>query len=146
MLAVADEFLKWAERHEINARHWIIARHDAIKWCRRIPLKDLPLSTESAFRISYDEWIAGKLAALDQEVEDRKSVVSDTNRVSDLTMLGEAAKAAFAEEPEVCMGSALTLTGGWNPKSNWCQDCTLGADCRKLLTLGVQARRQNARC
>tara|TARA_R110002020_G_scaffold27266_11_gene87966 strand:+ start:1044 stop:1484 length:441 start_codon:yes stop_codon:yes gene_type:complete len=146
MLIVAAEFLQWAARHEINPRHWIIARHDAIKWCRRIPLKDLTLPPDSNFRQSYQEWIGNKLAALDQEVLDRKSVESDTSRVTELTVLGEASKAAFREEPEVCLGSAQTLTGGWHPDSVWCSKCSLAADCRSDLSANVRRRRSYAGC
>lgn len=146
MLIVADEFLQWADRHEINPRHWIIARHDAIKWCRRIPMKDLTLPPDSEFRRKYQEWIGGKLAALDQEVRDRKLVQPDTNRVTGLTMLGESSKAAFAAEPEVCFGSSRTLTGGWHPESVWCRKCELSTECRSSLSDGVRRRRSHAGC
>lgn len=144
MLSVATDFMTWADRHKINARHWIIARHDAIKWCRRIPMKDLKLGSSSQFRSQYEEWIAGKLAAMDQEVADRLAVVPDTNRVLDLTMLGEATKAALASEPEVCMASSSSLTGGWHPHSDWCKPCRLAPDCRQRLSVGTRGRRHNA--
>ena len=146
MISVSAEFLTWADRHEIDVRHWIIARHDAIKWCRRIPLKDLTLPPESPFRQNYQEWIAGKLASLDQEVADRTAVLPDTNRVTGTTLLGEASKAAFVDDPVVCLASAKTLTGGWHPASEWCVKCPCAADCRSLLTAGVRRRRIHAGC
>ena len=146
MLKAAGDFLAWASSHEINAKHWVIARHDAIKWSRRIPLKDLKLARESAFRQQYEEWIANKLASLDQEVEDRAKPEADTNKVTSTTILGEASKAAFADSPEVCLASSESLTGGWHPKSKWCGQCGLRKACRARLKSSVARRRQNARC
>ena len=144
MLKAAGAFLTWAKRNEVDARYWIIARHDAIRWCRRIPLKDLH-QVGDEFRDKYDGWMVGRMASMDQEVSDRKSVVDDTDRVAELTMLGEACKAAFAAEPEVCLGSATALTGGWHPDSEWCQQCRVSSDCRRLLPPRTEWRRCDAR-
>jgi len=140
MLGVAEKFIGWAKRNEVDSRHWIIARHDAIKWRRRIPLKDLH-RVGDGFLESYQSWMAGRLSALDQEVSDRKSVVADTSRVSKLTVLGESAKEAFANDRFTCLGSALTLTGGWHPASAWCQSCSLTEQCSGIL----EPRVKNAR-
>ena len=93
----------------------------------------------------YQDWMAGKLAAMDQEVEDRRRVQSDTNRLTTTTRLGEAQKAAWAETPRVCLLIGYSVTGGWHPGSSHCARCTVAPDCRRRLPVHVLRRREDAR-
>lgn len=132
MIRVAEEFLGWSDRNTIDPKHWLVARHDAIKWSRRISIKKLPLKS-GKFRRNYDEWVANKMAALDQEVLDRKKTQTDTSKVRSLTVLGESTKSALAQDPEACLVASKDLSGGWHPASDWCVNCCVASDCRSLL-------------
>ena len=145
MLEAAHRFSAWCSEREISPKHFILARHDAIKWSRRIPIRDLIKVTER-FLAHYDGWMAGQQGQRDQERDDQQRVQADTSSLTELTVLGESAKATFAQTPEVCLGSAATFTGGWHPDSRWCQTCPLSRDCRELLPEAVKRREQHAGC
>lgn len=144
MLGIARRFLAWASARGIDPRHWIIARHEASGWAYRIPMAKMTQASPE-FLARYNDWIADKLAAMDQEVADRRRVEPDTNRVESTTCLGEAQKAVWADTPKLCLSLGYSITGGWHPASVHCQACALAADCRRSLPAPVLRRRVDAR-
>ena len=144
-LKQASELLDWCEREDIDLKRFIEARHDAVKWKRRIPLSRLK-KVSDRFLGQFREWMEAQV--IDREANDRFSnrVESDTDRRSELTVLGEATKASYAENPDVCLAVSSisdSLTGGWNPKSEWCQRCPRSGDCRQSLADGVRECREH---
>ena len=146
MIGVARRFLEWCEARAINPKHWIVARHEWSGWTHRIALSKMDTASDR-FVSAWDEWIANRYAEWDAEKRDRAAVISDTNRVDDTTVLGEAQKAAYAhhEEPELCMVTGSSLTGGWHPASKWCKACRLSVEGRLRLSPAIRARRDHAR-
>jgi hypothetical protein len=140
-LAEAERFLAWCAHKRVTPKHWIAARHEANGWAYQISLTDLT-DADAEFRERWDAWGADRMAQMDQERSDRAKVVEDTDRRKSTTILGEAMKAAYADEPATCMLIGQPLTGGWNPDSAWCRDCELSLACKqtKTRTRGRDAR------
>jgi len=146
-IAEARKLSEWFVRHRINPKHWMIARHEWTGWTHRIAFSALNSPSER-FRDAWTDWLANRYAEWDAEKRDRANVTADTNRVQSTTILGEAQKAAFAEhdEPELCMLTGRSLTGGWHPDSVWCSECALSTECRMRLPPNIRLRREaNAR-
>ena len=140
MIGAARRYIEWCAGRGIDPRHWMIARHEATGWTHRIALSKLSTATDK-FADDYHDWGANKLAGMDQERRDRRSVVGDTNRVVEVTLLGEAQKAAYRDEPELCLLFGEAITGGWHPASKWCAECSAAPECRDRLAPAVRQRR-----
>ena len=145
MLEAADAYLSWCREQAVDPTHFILLRHDAIRWCRRIPIREL--TQVNGDFIDRFEWKLNRYAAMEQDKRDSKRVKADTDRRKSLTVLGETMKATLAPTPEACLGTSLEsmpLTGGWHPASVWCQACRRSEQCRQALPPGVESARETA--
>ena len=133
-------FLDWCDKKWINPKHWIVARHEANGWAYQVDFQDLAHPSEE-FMERWQTWGADRMASMDQERADRECVVEDTDRVAGITVIGEAAKRAYANDRQTCMVVGRSLTGGWHPDSEWCQFCELDKSCRERLPARVREAR-----
>jgi len=137
----AEKFLSWCGEKRVDPLDFILVRHDAIRWCRRLPIRELSLVKDDF--IERFEWRIRQVAADRRDRVDSARVEEDTDRILGMTILGETSKASLSSTPEVCMGTSLEaspITGGWHPESAWCNVCRLEDKCRK--SLGYLANRR----
>jgi hypothetical protein len=133
----AQAFLDWAREEKVDPVLFTRARHEAAPGAR-IPIQRLS-TVQPSFLEKYREWgedRQGRIAA-----QARHTAVEDRDARTDLTVLSEAARAAFADDREVCRLS-VDVTGGWHPQSPHCQACRVATECRDALPRPVRRARE----
>lgn len=140
VLSEAGDFGLWCIEHGvIDIEAYVAARHEAIAPGIRVPLLRLRSLT---FLRKYREWWHDHQAAERRQEALKAAVVDDTPLHSaELRALWEQSKAQFAEDPRVCI-LMLEMTGGWNPRSRWCQSCVYAAECKGELDPAVVEARK----
>lgn len=126
-------FLRFCVAQGFDPERFILARHEAIGWRARVPLRELP-NVGDNFLDHFRTW--GDAAQVD--------AVRVVEPVEDLDQLGtyaEQLKALHAAgSRETCM--YLPDTRGWHPDSVWCQGCPLADPCRLRLPPDRRAKRE----
>lgn len=127
----ATDFLRFCAENAIDPERWIVARHEALGWARRLGLKDLG-HVGPNFLDHFRTW--GDTRAMD--AQRAVQPVEDFDRLS---TYAEQLKARCTDR-EVCM--VLPDTRGWNPASAWCEKCELATRCRSRLPSSRRVRRE----
>lgn len=131
------QFLEWCRRETVDPERWLRARTEAAN----VRIAVSKLATNGRFLEQFRSWGDDRQAVITRE--ETAVVVADTDPVRELTVLGEAMKAALSAEPEVCSWS--TEAGGWHPASKWCVACPAAEPCKTRLSPLAKAVRL-ARC
>jgi hypothetical protein len=132
----ARAYLAWAKAEGVDPVLFMRSRHDAAPGAR-VPINRLH-RVSPAYMQNYRDWGEWKQSKV--ATEERFTAVDDADADTALTPLHEAARAALADSPVVCM-SSLTITGGWHPASPHCQACKASKDCRDALPTPTRRRR-----
>ena len=136
------EFGQWCVDNGVDPERWVRARHDAIGFRHRISIENLaspkflPKFRDFGDDLQHEAQGQDRMA---QAVVDDVPIDSD-----DLRFLSESLKRAYSMDPELCAMSQ-DLTGGWNPKSEWCRSCSAVGDCKAKMPEATRRRREGAR-
>lgn len=121
-------FGAWCDQRGVDPERFIYARHQAIAWKRRVKLEQL---ASDAYLARFREWSEDWVAHSMEQEQLVSGTENDTPRDgSALIVLWERMKAIYQLNKTVCM-SASDMTGGYNPRSSWCQECSEASACRE---------------
>jgi len=114
---------KFCHEHKIDPERWIRARHEAVGWRMRLPLKQLA-SASPAFMAKFMDFGAD----LQAEAIHQESMVSVADHGwSELRVFSEQLKQALGNDPALCLSAAETA---YHPESQWCDGCLHQRTCR----------------
>ena len=117
--AESQRYLAWCEDNAVDPRRWCLAKHDALKWQARIPIKHLTRSTPK-FMEAFREWGDDRRAAADLQHRLQVKTIDETQRPTGMTHFGEAVKRALQLETGIC---AIHRFTSHHTDSMWCQSC-----------------------
>lgn len=116
-------YIDWCAERDVDPVQLMMARHGALKWKRRIGIKQL-MQTSDKFLQRFRDWGSG----IQQAETDQQALWGTAEADTGGLHLAEVLKRTWASDLEVCMAAPETA---YSPTSRWCAACHLAVPCRR---------------
>ena len=141
------KFHSWCEGEGVDPLLYMRARLEANQWNNRIPFNKLASRSFLCKFKDMGENRQLRIVTAQRDAAEAQDCPRDTSSMGpELHVLAETVKRTYArsQDHDLCMLSAENLTLGWNPRSEWCKQCPLAAQCQQALPEAVRQQRYAA--